>query len=242
MRIQFFSDIHLEFGDFAIPDTDADVLVAAGDIGLGASGIEWLKSAGKPVVFVAGNHEFYAGEYAAVRAALAAATAGSSVHLLEDSEAQIDGVRFVGGTLWTDFNGADPALMSVARNSMNDYLQIRCGEGPLVPAHTLEANARTRRWLHDALARPFDGRTVVVTHHAPSFRSWQADPDSPLRYAYCNDLHGLIARPPVDLWIHGHVHYVSDYLENGVRILCNPRGYHGYQNVRGFDPARIVEI
>jgi predicted phosphodiesterase len=242
MRIQYFSDIHLEFGPFEAPATDADVVVAAGDIGVGVDGINWLKQIGKPVIYVAGNHEYYLGQYQQIQRALATAAAGSSIHLLENSEVVIDGVRFVGATLWTDFDEGNPLMMREAQLGMNDYLHIGYGDGRLQPVHILQANAGSRAWLERALATGFGGKTVVVTHHAPSFRSWKNEPDSLFKHAYCSDLDRLLDKERVDLWIHGHIHYVSDYRQNGVRVLCNPRGYHGYQTVKGFDAAKTVEV
>lgn len=242
MRIQFFSDIHLEFGRFDVPATNADVIVAAGDIGVGTEGIEWLGETGKPVIYVAGNHEFYLGEYFEVQRALAVAAAGSHVHYLEQSEIELAGVRFLGATLWTDFGGGDPQLMAEAQHGMNDYVQIRFEHKTMHPRHTMALNHSTRDWLDKALSRPFEGKTVVVTHHAPSYSSWRAEVDSFYKHAYCNDLGDLMERHDIALWVHGHIHFVSNYVHKSVRVVCNPRGYHGYQSVAGFDAAKIVEI
>jgi len=242
MRIQYFSDIHLEFGEFELPATNADVIVAAGDIGVGTDGVNWLKNAGKPVIYIAGNHEFYLGEYFATQKALAVAAAGSHVHFLEHSEVEVGNVRFLGATLWTDFDSGNPSLMQEAQHGMNDYVQIQFEGGELRPRHTLAFNSETRRWLSACLAKPFEGKTVVVTHHAPSFNSWQTERDSFYKHAYCNDLSELMEDSDIDLWIHGHIHYVSNYVHKSVRVVCNPRGYHGYQNIAGFDPAKVIQI
>jgi len=242
MRIQLFSDIHLEFAPCAVPDTDADVVIAAGDVAIGTGACAWLAALGKPVVYIAGNHEFYTGEYHAVRAALRASTAGSAVHYLDNDAVVLDGVRFLGTTLWTDFGGADRATMDNARFAMNDYVQIRHGTGWFEPEHALAAHEQARAWLAQALAQPFAGPTVVVTHHAPSLRSWRGEPGSPYRHAYCNDLEALAGTGQAALWCHGHVHWTVDYRLGGTRVLCNPRGYHGLQQVAGFDAGRVLEL
>jgi Icc-related predicted phosphoesterase len=242
MRIQYFSDIHLEFGPAPLPATDADVIVAAGDIGVGASGVEWLRASGKPTIYVAGNHEYYGGDLPEVQQDIAAAAAGSNVHFLECASAEIDGTRFLGATLWTDFMGANVQLMEALREHMNDYQQIGYGGRGLVPQDLVAIHLASRDWLERELARPYSGRTIVVTHHAPLFASWHAAPTSIFKSAYCNNLSRLILDHRIDLWIHGHVHARSDYRANTLRIVCNPRGYDGYQLVDGFDAARSVAL
>lgn len=242
MKIQFFSDIHLEFGPAPLPHTDADVIVAAGDVNIGASGVAWLKSSGKPTIYVAGNHEYYGGDLRKVQREIRAAVAGSAVRYLECDSAEIDGVRFLGTTLWTDFIGEDSAVMDNLRENMNDYQQISYRGRRLEPQDLVDINRASRAWLEAQLATAYSGPTVVVSHHAPLFASWQANPTSLFKAAYCNDLSQLIQRYPIALWVHGHVHARSDYQANALRVVCNPRGYDGYQLVDGFDIARSVEV
>lgn len=243
MRIQFFSDMHLEFGDCQLEiEPTADVIVAAGDIGLGLDGVLWLERAPKPVVYVAGNHEYYGGDLVYTRDKIAAAADGRPVHFLNNGAVQIQGVRFLGTTLWTDFGGADPVLMRLAEELMNDYSQVRFQGGPLTSEHILDVHQYSRDWLVAALEQPFEGPTVVVTHHAPTPWSWRGDPESPVRHAYCNSLEDMLTRYNIDLWIHGHIHWVSDYRSDGVRVVCNPRGYTGYQVIDGFHPTKTVDV
>lgn len=242
MKIQFFSDVHLEFGHTPLPDSDADVIVAAGDVHIGATGVAWLKTSGKPTIYVAGNHEYYGGDITQVQGEIRTAVAGSLVHFLECDSVEVGGVRFLGTTLWTDFLGKDPDIMDRLRESMNDYQQITYRGRLLDPRDLADINRASRAWLEAQLASAFSGPTVVVTHHAPLFASWRASPDSAFMPAYCNDLTQLMHRYPVELWVHGHVHARSDYQNNTSRVVCNPRGYDGYQLVDGFDITRQVEI
>ena len=242
MKIQYFSDIHLEFGPATLAATDAAVIVAAGDVDVGAAGVQWLRQSGRPTVYVCGNHEFYGGEIGTVQDAIRAAAAGTNVHFLECEAVVIDGVRFLGTTLWTDFLGAHHDELFAIAARMNDYLQIRCGVRGLTPQDVLGFNRRARDWLAAALAHPHDGPTVVVTHHAPLLESWHESHSSPLRGAYCNDLAALMRDQRVDAWIHGHVHAAADYRHGGARVVCNPRGYHGFQPVAAFDAARVLEL
>ena len=242
MKIQYFSDVHLEFGPAPLAETDADVIVAAGDIGVGTDGVPWLKSSGKPTIYIAGNHEFYGGEIGAVQKALRKACAKTNVHFLDCRSVVVGGTRFLGATLWTDFLGEHAELMHILKAQMNDYAQIRLGDRPLEPEDLVDINRRTRQWLAREVKRSHDGPTVVVTHHAPLFASWHQAADSAFKGAYCNNLVRLIRDNDIDLWIHGHVHARTDYRANALRVVCNPRGYDGFQLVEGFDSARTVTI
>ncbi len=242
MRIQLVSDIHLEFKGLDLPVEGADVLVAAGDIGVGAAGLRWLAQLGCPVVYVAGNHEYWGEDLARFPHTLGELSAGTDVHFLENEVLEFAGIRFLGCTLWTDFHGGDRALMREIGALMNDFRYIARGGSALAPEDLVEINRASTAWLEAALQTPFPGRTVVVTHHAPLMRSWYDRPDNPLRYAYCNALDELLARHGIDLWIHGHIHQVSDYTAYGVRVVCNPRGYATHREVPGFDPVKTLDL
>lgn len=131
MKIHLLSDIHLESGPYELPaGLDCDVIVAAGDIGVGLQGLEWLKTLGKPVVYVAGNHEYWSKRENPVdmfdlQDQLRAAAAGSNVHYLENDAVVIDGVRFIGATLWTSYGDFHPELLDEGK-FMNDVHHIYC--------------------------------------------------------------------------------------------------------------------
>ncbi|MCI0653463.1 MAG: metallophosphoesterase [Methylococcaceae bacterium] len=242
MLINFFSDIHLEFGSLPIPDTQADVIIAAGDIGIYKQGMDWLKTAEKPVVYVAGNHEFYDQEYRSTLDALRSSSANSNVKFLECDSFQLDGVRFLGCTLWTQLGGQDNERLDELKNTVNDFRKINY-ENALMDLETYAGlHRKSRTWLIGELSKPFQGNTIVVTHHAPTFWSWDDTPKSPTRFAYCNDLKEIMHNYEITAWFHGHTHSVSDYRCAGTRILCNPRGYHGRQTVAGFALDKVVKV
>ncbi|MGR9109092.1 MAG: metallophosphoesterase [Gammaproteobacteria bacterium] len=242
MLINFFSDIHLEFGTVSIPDTQADVIIAAGDIGIHKQGMDWLKTAAKPVIYVAGNHEFYDQDYHATLAALRRSARGSNVQFLECDSFQLDDVRFLGCTLWTQLGGEDNEHLEQLRKSVNDFRKIKHENGFMDVETYSSLHQQSRDWLVSELSKPFDGATVVVTHHAPTFWSWDDSPKSLTRYAYCNDLKEIMHNFEIAAWFHGHTHSVSDYRCAGTRILCNPRGYHGRQKVMGFALDKIAKL
>lgn len=234
MKINILSDLHLGFADLRPPGNDADVLVLAGDIGRPRQAVAWAARLNKPVLYVPGNHEFYGGDLTGTVDELRALCAGTCVDVLHGTEVHVAGVRFLGTTLWTDFRlfgspSLQAAAMVEARRSMRDFQRIRCGPGaaPLLqPSDTLELFRRQSAWLKGAIARPFDGPTVVITHHAPSRRSIHPRYDGALLNAcFVSDAQDLLDAGRVDLWIHGHTHDSFDYHLGATRVVCNPRGY-----------------
>lgn len=242
MKINFFSDIHLEFGDMPLPFTEADVIVAAGDIGVGRQGIDWLKNSIVPVVYVAGNHEFYGGEYGGIVRMLRRKTIGTPVNFLQNECFIHEEVRFLGCTLWTNLGDSEGGELEEIRTIVNDFKQIRYGRRYLMPSDYLQMYQESLAWLEQELTRPFHGPTVVVTHHAPLPNCWKGLSHSRKRFAYCNDLHELMERHDIPLWIHGHTHFLNDVVHGPTRVFCNPRGYYGQGLVHGFDPYLTVEI
>jgi Predicted phosphohydrolases len=242
VRINYFSDVHLEFGEQSLPETNADVVIAAGDIGVFRQGVDWLKAIKKPVVYVAGNHEFYNAEYNQVLAMLRQECAGSNIQFLEQDLWFFQGVRFLGCTLWTDLfvDGADKAR--AIGKTLNDFRKIRFHDDEFNQNHFSELHQESRRWLEKQLAQPYAGRTVVVTHHAPTEWSWIETPNALKKMAYCNDLKWLFHEYEIAAWFHGHVHNLGDYRIADARILSNTRGYLGRREVNGFDINKVIDI
>ena len=242
MRINYFSDVHLEFGALQAPDNDADIIVAAGDIGIGIQGLNWLKTLNKPVVYIAGNHEFYTHEYQRTLQSIRKQCEGSNVHFLENDCFVFQGVRFLGCTLWADLFVEGDKKAAALGKTLNDFRKIKFNEKSFDAEAFSGLYQHSKTWLAQALAEPFFGKTVVITHHAPSFWSWNDSAYALKKLAYCNDLKPLLHEYEIDAWFHGHIHSSVDYRIAGARILCNPRGYFGSKLVSGFDPNRIVEI
>jgi Icc-related predicted phosphoesterase len=208
------------------------VVVLAGDIDNGTRAIDWAEQAfaGRPVLYVPGNHEFYDAEYVAAGQVLKARAAQSpNVRVLDNDEVVLDGVRFLGSTLWTDFElfGAERAALAMNESLkyVVDFRAIRHGtDGLLTPEQTVVMHHKAVAFLERQLAVPFPGKTVVITHHAPHPGSvhprWAKNLTSA---AFVSDLTRLLGR--ASLWMHGHTHDSFDYEVLGTRVVANPMGY-----------------
>jgi predicted phosphodiesterase len=254
MKLQVVSDLHLSVAGYELPATAADWIVLAGDIARPAQACAWAQSLGKPVLYVAGNHEFYGSSLGTTLAALRTHAHGSRVHVLEHDELVADGVRFLGATMWSDFAivgdaAAQTRAQAQAVELIRDFSRIRiddaAGERPFAPADSIALYRDALAWLQRKLDEPFDGPTVVITHHAPSPRSIHPQfAGSPLNGCFISDAEHLMGAARAALWIHGHTHNSFDYRVAGTRVLCNPRGYakDGLNENRAFDGALVVNV
>jgi predicted phosphodiesterase len=246
-KIHILSDLHLEFGPHEHPIPECDVVVLAGDIGNGIDGLKHFAGIGVPVVKVMGNHTTWTRSIDETEGALRKAAAETdNVSFLEKDVVIIAGVRFLGTTLWTDFalNGDPHLAMIRAQGMIEDHRRIVGRDGnPLLPDETRERHLIARKWLEDALDEPFDGPTVVVTHHLPCAASVpERFRGSPISGAYASALDNLAAYSPAKLWIHGHTHDSRNVSLGDVRIMANPKGYSGKQLNPEFDPELVVEV
>jgi Calcineurin-like phosphoesterase len=251
VKIRVLSDLHLELHDWKPPGVEAEVVVLAGDIHSGTRGIEWARRQFPftPILYVPGNHEFYGRDIQETLSDLQKAGRRFGVDLLHGRGVVIGGVRFLGATLWTDFalHGADAQsiahAMSAARHGMSDFSVIRHGaHRAFRPEHARAMHLEQVCWIRERLADGFPGPTILITHHLPHPRSihrkyW----GSALNPSFASDLSHLMG-PPVAAWIHGHTHDSCDYLEQGTRVLCNPRGYDPFELNAAFDPMLTIEI
>jgi predicted phosphohydrolase len=249
-RLAIYSDLHLEFADFEPPKLDVDAVILAGDIHVGIEAIRWIRAhfADRPVIYVAGNHEYYRHNLPRLNQKIAALCKDSNIHFLECDNRVVAGVRFLGATLWTDYaiTGDAELAMFEGEQMMTDFRLIRHGDKHqrLRAEHLLRRHARTRAWLRQHLDGPFDGPTVVVTHHAPSMKSvhpkfLRADPH--INASYASDLESLLGGTCA-LWVHGHMHDSFDYEITGTRVICNPRGYLPDEGNPAFQPDLVVSL
>ncbi|MES2259716.1 MAG: metallophosphoesterase [Pseudomonadota bacterium] len=277
MRIQLFSDLHLErYPDFR-PwfSPDVDVVVLAGDIGsyqpgsrlttddFGLERFSPLRqdSSCSKVLYVPGNHEFDSLDFDETYTRLRETCDRLGITWLEREVVTLGRVRFVGTTLWTDFEAQvgkqndiskQMQLRNKAYRAANYYLSknttLKLGEAVLAEG-IREMALECQAWLRTALSVPFEGTTVAVTHFAPSLQS--ADPRyglTPGTSGFCNALDDLF--PLTDVWMHGHLHCANDYMvagsENGqpwaCRVVANPLGYLSKGEQASFRENMIIEV
>lgn len=291
MNIQLLSDLHFEFfnaetehlGRVQI-DPKADVVVLAGDIDRGGFALkranEIAMQSGKPVVFVAGNHEFYQLEIKETLKLFRAGAYGVKVLLgvnypnvkIEELYTDIDGVRFIGGTLWTDFNlyknsvrmPTQKMAMDIVQQGLNDFKIIKFGSRTFTAEDSLKYHNDNVALINKVLELPFEGKKVLVTHHGLHQNS--------IHPKYQAGLHVLDSKKPLpgensgwqinpgfsshlpellekfDLALHGHTHSSLDYQVGKCRVVANPRGYplNSYGQIRwenpDFEPQKIITI
>jgi Icc-related predicted phosphoesterase len=201
------------------------------------------------VIYIAGNHEFYHGKWKRTLEVLREeCQVFNNVYFLDNETKVINDVTFIGGTLWTDLNKGDPITMSMIKNMMNDYRQVvneDTGYHYLSPATTFAKHRQTVEFIKKTVETEQTKTYVVVGHHAPSPLSigYKYKGDTIMNGGYVSDLSELILdHPQIKLWIHGHTHDCFDYMIGETRIVCNPRGYYGYeQRANEFSP-KLVEV
>ncbi|MDR6860555.1 metallophosphoesterase [Variovorax guangxiensis] len=253
MKLNILSDLHVGYSALDTPLNDADVVVLAGDVAAPRQAAQWAMRLDKPVIYVLGNHEFYGSSIDAAAAEMKRLCAGTHIHVLDNDEVIIDGVRFLGSTLWTDFmlfgDGTErTAAIVEAQRLMRDFSRIRMdtATGALfTPDDSAALFQRNAKWLNRCLDTPHAGTTVVVTHHAPSRRSIHPRfAASLLNACFVSDAERVAGAGRAQWWIHGHTHDSFDYVLNGTRVICNPRGYAkaGVNENARFDPDFTIEV
>jgi len=237
MIFRYYSDLHGYAPDF-VRDTDKqEVCLLPGDVheygNKGTLLIEILKTMCdrfKHVVFTTGNHEYYGTSILRFHDKLTKAMedVDNFTYLQNGSYIDFDNTRIIGATLWSDTS----SINLLAKHLMNDYKRIRIGpsrspyQRTLVPCNTTGLHREHRYQINlRILSTPEDMKIIVMTHHAPSYKSiatrFIGDKMNP---AYATDIE--MDKWP-DYWIHGHIHEASNYMHNGCNVLCNPGGYIG---------------
>lgn len=269
MKIQLASDLHLEFlqrqwpGERIItPHPEADALVLAGDIASGASAVDFFSEWPVPVIYVIGNHELYHFDYPSKLQQIRELSALRGIHFLENDTVTLGGVRFIGATLWTDYKldmkadrkkSLQSKNMRAAEISLNDHTLIKSGQTRFKATDALQRHLDSRAYIESELAKPFAGKTVLVTHHGVHPKS--IDPKyfgSDVNSAFVSDMTDILLRG-VDLSVHGHVHDGVDYRVGDCRVVANPAGYllnrnyapkrenFEFENAR-FNPQLVIEV
>jgi predicted phosphodiesterase len=263
MKLALASDLHLEFADIILKNEEnAEVLILSGDICIAE---ELYDSNGEHqryrdffsrcsdefphVIYIAGNHEFYHGKWVKNLQVLRdECSRYPNVYFMENDIKTISDTTFIGCTLWTDMNKGDPLTAHAISDMMNDYRVIRhdeLGYTKLRPAHTVSRFRKSVQYIRTMIEGKFEEKFVVVGHHSPSTQSIHEKyiKDTIMNGAYASDLSEFILdNPQIKLWTHGHTHYPFDYMIGDTRIVCNPRGYVGYEKDADNFKLKYLEV
>lgn len=275
MFVRPMSDLHLEFSYFNPTSLDPTeeamdketVLLLAGDIHVKYKAVRelevndgvymipsWLATlskAFKAVVYILGNHEHYDSSIDKTLSDIKSRVKEQNlenVHVLNNESVIIDGVRILGTTLWTDFDNRSPFMMWDIKQRMSDYQYIRKHnyQSKLLPEDVLREHDFAMEFLTRELSKDWDGKTIVMSHHAPSWQSINPiyKAQNLTNGAYATNLDEFILGSDIDLWVHGHMHDVSDYSIGKCRVVCNPRGYCNSRNTGNlqFNPRMTIEL
>lgn len=255
MKIQFFSDIHLEDGDVPYVPADCDVVCIMGDLGVGLSPIDWidryLNDVKQPVLYVPGNHEFYYHNMFEMLDVYRARFKEMGVDFLYNNSVTLGDTKFIGTTLWTDFNlhGTQAVKMRVAPEKMSDYICIFGNEGELTedgkrfltPQEILREHQTAVAFIEAELVSLQKGhQAVVMTHHAPCIESLGERKTNLFAPYYASNLEWLVMKYQPALWMHGHIHEDIEYYKGTSMITANPKGRRSQRRV--FDMDVTVKI
>jgi len=243
---------------------DTEVVILCGDIGEWVNGLEWAANRfkNKIIIYVVGNHEYYDNDISIIDEIRSKANE-LGIFLLDNDQVIIDGVRFLGCTLWTDFCQYSADVIDYAWSEINDFRYIKSRNWWLNHQNRAKAiwlmnldstysmnpeffsptvayllHKKSLQWLDQNLNKTFEGKTIVISHHAPTMKSTD-------NHAYGSNLGAFIEKNKdnIDLWCHGHIHKALDYEIHGVRVICNPRGYPTYSGIcQDFDEKKLINL
>ena len=261
MKLAIASDLHLEFQDILLNNTEnADVLILAGDIctvkhfhsrpEMEKSYGEFFKNCSeqfKHVIYVVGNHEHYNYQLNYTVLDLKRKLAHyDNIHVLDNETFEIDDKTFVGSTLWTDMNNECSLTMNAAQFAMPDFKIVKYYDGvnyyKYTPEQSVKEHHKSLQYIKHVLSNSKD--SIVVTHHSPSHKSIHPkyNHDELMNGAFHNNLDYMMELADnIKLWVHGHTHDEFDYTIGITRVVCNPRGYPK-ENQHGSFKLKYVEV
>ena len=271
MKMALCSDLHLEFADIDLKNEEnADVLILSGDICVakelpisessrGQRFRDFFKRCASEfphVIYIMGNHEHYNGDYQKSADIIRDEVCQyDNFYFLDKETKEINDVVFIGGTLWTDMNGGDPNTLWDISRMMNDFRivtnsarKVGSSDRParFLPEDAVEDHKAMMTYIDNTMKDVPPWKSVVVVgHHSPSKLSTkpQYEDDYHMNGGYSSKLDEFILdRPQIKVWTHGHTHHTFDYMVGSTRVVCNPRGYGGYEDVADSFNLKYLEI
>lgn len=258
MKFLIWGDIHSEFEEFKLPDErpeGLDCILCPGDIWTKGRAVKKLERiaqwAACPVIATPGNHDYYGDSIwkSDERMMRQAAESAFDIRILNPGVTEVAGTRIIAATLWTDYrmrqrDGDNVIIRRACENIMNDHKRIRWGYGNFRPVRAddlASLHLKHKTYISEVLQRPFDGPSLVMTHHAPSEQSVKFRAVTELvDHAYASNLEEFILDHAPEMWIHSHTHNREDYSIGPCRVVSNAKGYPDQDN--GFDALEVFEI
>ena len=250
LKIYPVSDLHLEWENCSLPGDPKGILVIAGDICetshafLLNNYLNVVSSKFKHVIIVLGNHEFYGLEVEETKSNFRGIIKNlDNVFLLDNETVSLDGITFIGSTLWSDFNGKCTETMKICQRLVNDFRFIGRKRHKFSPKIAIEIFEESVAYIKNKLVQYKDKKIVVITHHAPSFLSINPKfaEEEYLNGAFASNLEYLMEQnTQIYLWIHGHNHNSANYNIGSTQVICNPKGYRN-ENPE-FNPNFFIEV
>ncbi len=255
MKIQYMSDLHLEFWENSrylknneLPVT-GDVLVLAGDIFYLKDRVapltkfwKWASENYRQVLIVPGNHEYYNYSDVIDRGMQWQWMFKDNVGYYQNQVVRIDDTDFILSTLWSKINPADEYFVW---KGMNDFRQIKYNGKLLNTEEFNQMHDYCIEFIRKSITESTAKHIVVVTHHLPTFGVVApCHKGSVLNSAFANKYGNMIADSKIDAWIYGHSHTNIDIEIGQTKVLCNQMGYvfSGEHLTNGFDPKKFIEI
>jgi hypothetical protein len=197
------------------------------------------------VLYVLGNHEFY-GSYLyhdTVMKIKGYLKEFTNIYVLDNEVIDIDSVRFIGSTLWSNMNN-NPVVELICFKNFPDYRFILKTKNKYITTEDIVSLfKRNIAFIKDEVKKEFGKKIVILTHHAPSFMSISPIyTDSSISGAFASDLDDFILKNRnIRAWCHGHTHYSVNYMIGSCNIVSNPLGYNNelYFNSIGYEPALV---
>ncbi len=268
MKAWIISDMHVTQADMTaeIDIPPADVCLCAGDVSeFLEHGLEFLKrriAPTIPVMLVLGNHDYYGNTIADALTKARERSDGHNIHILENDTLAIDQIRIIGATLWTDYQipwGVEDELplperaqaaVYFCRREMLDFREIH-GSPPfpdgmprlITSREIIARHVESKGFILTEMAKPWNGKTIVMTHHAPSPRSLLKQYQGrAANAAFASNLTDVILSGQPDIWVHGHIHHFHDYIEGATRVICNPLGNRHERGKNGYRHGFVIEL
>jgi len=254
-KIQYVSDLHLEFPDNRIYLTEnpikpvADILIIAGDFivfekdntvinTLYEPFIDSLAHDFEQVYIIPGNHEYYGGHDLSTALSSFTFPLRDNVTYLNNKYLFLDHYLLIFSTLWSLLPSTFP------KHRFGDFHRGQWQGASLTIDQYNQLHLNHKKFLQKTLAEFNEQKKIIITHHLPSFSL--IDPQyagDELNTGFASTCDELISSSQAEYWIYGHSHSSSNRrVLEGTTLVTNPLGYVEYNENPGFEAGKVVML